>query len=355
MATTENKKSSSKVNEGTTGINRLKWLGAIVLVVFGAIELIVYNAGHNWGERGQIGDMFGVGNAIFSAFAFVGIIVTVWMQRQELELQRVEFETNRGTTNILAKQLKVLGEQLNVLVQQHEVGTDQIKLLRQGLELNSTRIDLQRDQVKISGDEVKIQRKRIKLTQDEVEEQIRQLQAQAETLRVQADTLRKQNRENTFFQLLGFHQDILQNIKYNGVGRGAISQLAVEFRNTFNRIDDEMSEKERIKRAYATFYRNYQSHIGHYFRNLYHILDYINNTQATEVEKELYGQLVRAQLSSEELILLFYNCLSDLGPAGYQGLIENYSMLQFVPRAALVRRDHIDFYRPRAFGRPEQN
>ena len=43
-----------------------------------------------WSERGTFGDMFGAVNALFSGLAFVGVIIAILLQRQELQLQRTE-------------------------------------------------------------------------------------------------------------------------------------------------------------------------------------------------------------------------------------------------------------------------
>lgn len=47
-------------------------------------------------ERGTIGDMFGVVNALFSGFAFLGVIYAILLQRTELTLQREELSLTRG-------------------------------------------------------------------------------------------------------------------------------------------------------------------------------------------------------------------------------------------------------------------
>jgi hypothetical protein len=46
-------------------------------------------------DRGTFGDMFGAVNAVFSGLAFGGIIITIWMQKHELELQRKELISTR--------------------------------------------------------------------------------------------------------------------------------------------------------------------------------------------------------------------------------------------------------------------
>jgi hypothetical protein len=41
----------------------------------------------DWSKRGQFGDLFGSVNALFSGFAFAGIIYTIYLQRKDLKLQ----------------------------------------------------------------------------------------------------------------------------------------------------------------------------------------------------------------------------------------------------------------------------
>lgn len=45
--------------------------------------------------RGTFGDMFGSINALFSGLALAGIIITILLQRQELELQRQELKETK--------------------------------------------------------------------------------------------------------------------------------------------------------------------------------------------------------------------------------------------------------------------
>lgn len=46
-------------------------------------------------ERGQVGDLFGSVNALFSGLAFAGVVFAILLQRQELSLQRLELKETR--------------------------------------------------------------------------------------------------------------------------------------------------------------------------------------------------------------------------------------------------------------------
>lgn len=66
---------------------------ALFIVLFLVISGILINQFVK--DRGTYGDMFGMTNALFSGLAFAGIIVTILMQRKELQLQRLDLELTR--------------------------------------------------------------------------------------------------------------------------------------------------------------------------------------------------------------------------------------------------------------------
>lgn len=56
-------------------------------LLFGLLPLAFYRDAQ---DAGAVGDAFGGVNALFSGLAFAGLVVTLFLQRQELELQRKE-------------------------------------------------------------------------------------------------------------------------------------------------------------------------------------------------------------------------------------------------------------------------
>src|SRR5688572_9532913 len=69
----------------------------------------------SWDSAGTFGDTFGGVNALFSAFAFAGIIYTIFLQRKELKLQRLELEATRAE---LAGQRAQMASQNETLLKQ---------------------------------------------------------------------------------------------------------------------------------------------------------------------------------------------------------------------------------------------
>lgn len=63
---------------------------------------------------------------------------------------------------------------------------------------------------------------------------------------------------------------------------------------------------------------------------------------------DLYMNLLRAQLSDQELLLLFYNGLSPSG-AAFKPLIEEWALLDNMPVIKLLDKSHSSLYENSAF------
>jgi len=84
--------------EQTKQDDKYKWLIIALVIVF-LFWLASYPLAtliiSNWDDRGTFGDTFGAINALFSGFAFAGIVYTIILQKKELELQRLELIDTR--------------------------------------------------------------------------------------------------------------------------------------------------------------------------------------------------------------------------------------------------------------------
>jgi hypothetical protein len=69
--------------------------GSVVLVLWVATPVAVGLLYPQLAERAQFGDLFGAINALFSGLALAGIAVAIFLQRQELQLQRDELTRTR--------------------------------------------------------------------------------------------------------------------------------------------------------------------------------------------------------------------------------------------------------------------
>ncbi|KDM89662.1 putative phage abortive infection protein [Photobacterium galatheae] len=204
----------------------------------------------------------------------------------------------------------------------------------------------------------------IYLQSKELKETREEIKAQGEQFKLQTQALNKQNFETTFFQLLSLYNEILNSIyvehkfgkeKSKIFGREAVKVLYMnkfmdgEYRHYlyYNGFKDEPITEKHIQ--YLDFHRVYGSVIGHYFRNIYQILKFVD--ESSVVDKKLYTNLLRAQLSSSELALLFYNCLSEIGSGKFKCLIEKYNFLEHLPPLQDIDVREVTMYKKEAFGK----
>ena len=95
-----------------------KWVLFILVLIVFSILLLNYFLLYNKEDRGTFGDMYGPSNAFFSGLAFIGVIYTILLQKEDLnktkeELKRHQFESNLN--NSINAHLKIV-EQLNLKV-----------------------------------------------------------------------------------------------------------------------------------------------------------------------------------------------------------------------------------------------
>ncbi len=245
-------------------------------------------------QRSSLGDMFGTVNALFSGLAFAGIIFTILLQRKELSFQRKELRETRAEFVIQNKNLKI------------------------------------------------------------------------------------QRFENTFFNLLELHNQIVNDMDYkkqigdriNSDQTRTVKGRAV-FKDRFKKFNAKIKQESDINKLYLDFFEQRKAAFGHYLRNLYQIFKMIHETEfisASElnidisnednkhkydlcnyIQRYRYTSIVRAQLSDYELLLLFYNCLSDNGVEKFKPLVEEYAILKNLPQKDVKQKKLLDLFKSSAY------
>lgn len=105
---------------------------------------------------------------------------------------------------------------------------------------------------------------------------------------------------------------------------------------------DGISTLTRMNEVYEVFYKQHEAELGHYFRSLYNVVKFVKNSDVTD--KRLYTNLVRAQLSSHELLLIFYNCLSGLGREKFKPLVKEFDLLKHLHTQILLDPTHASLF-----------
>ncbi|MGO1102128.1 putative phage abortive infection protein (plasmid) [Priestia megaterium] len=178
---------------------------------------------------------------------------------------------------------------------------------------------------------LRIQEEQMSLQKDDLQSSINQMGEQSKLLRIQGF-------ENTFFNLINLHNQIVQTMKdthapKDSYGRMVFSDiyrsLAHAYKSKKHQISQKGLEIEEIKcirMAYDDFYKLRQPEFEHYFRSLYSIMKYIDKANLESIEKEPYVEIIKAQLSSLELAVLFYHGLSRQGEK-FLFFIQKYGMI----------------------------
>jgi len=162
--------------------------------------------------------------------------------------------------------------------------------------------------------------------------------------------------ENTFFNLIKLHHSLAESITFNKapskdlIGRNAIKSLydilCNEFIYTYDSDFTPNQNQRCLNQYYTKFFDAHGEHVGHFFRNLYHIVKFVHESDFSNIEgrsKQDYINILRAQLSRYELGILFFNCLSKYGVKKFKPLIEEYSLLEQFEKDYL-RHDLLGFY-----------
>ena len=190
-----------------------------------------------------------------------------------------------------------------------------------------------------------------------------EVRGQKEQLESQNRTLKQQRFENTFFSLLNLFNSIVESMEVRTdtgtahpktfKGRECFIALHNDFQREYVGQENQSPNEKPLQLclgAYERFAAYRQEAVGHYFRTFYNIVKFIEKSEAED--KQTYINILRAQLSSPELYLLFYNCLSRYGNQKFKPYVEQFGLLENMATANLIRRGHKDLYNESAFKSP---
>jgi hypothetical protein len=279
--------------------------------------------------RGQFGDQFGSINALFSGFALAGIIYTIVLQKKELSLQREELEETREEFKIQ-----------NVTLKKQRFENTFFQLLK----LHNDIVE----NMNIDVFDGKYEKRKF------FEGALKQLKFKSANFEYyKYSFLLKLTEVEINLYLDDKTQDYNFLIRLDDNERREIEKFSKELYTEFKSISIDKKE-ENIQKDYLDFFTTYQDSLGHYFRNLYHIFKYVYFTDLiVEEEKRVYSNIVRAQLSSDELVLLFYNSLTpihfsgdkpSLGYPKFKYLIEHFDVLQNMTKTLLLDISHSNIF-----------
>ena len=123
--------SSEHSDRGLLGLSKkeLKWIGGVaggLIFVWFSIGFLLplCLTGESWDGPGTLGDSFGMVNSLFSALAFLALVVALWIQSREFGHQLREFEQQTKL------QRESIDKQAQAASAQIEAAQEQIALLK---------------------------------------------------------------------------------------------------------------------------------------------------------------------------------------------------------------------------------
>ncbi|OEC42818.1 putative phage abortive infection protein [Aeromonas sp. DNP9] len=170
-----------------------------------------------------------------------------------------------------------------------------------------------------------------------------ELRAAREEYKKSANALDTQAIENTFFNMLNLHYKITENLKFDAEVFMEANDLTLPHSKNNSRngtaafslfFDIAKSnwpyDMKRTIGIYKELQNNYNYIFGHYFRNLYQIINFVaKNDNINPTQKKKYLNMLRAHLSSDELFTLFINCTGNMVDNGeFRELLVEYSFLE---------------------------
>ena len=218
------------------------------------------------------------------------------------------------------------------------------------------------------------QKEELQLQREELAQTREELKGQKEEFKEQNETLKRQRFENTFFNMLSLHQEIVKSFEFTEINtrrsysyNGDMHENAIPksrtgldyFKYSFDQVLCVLN-KHNYRGIRGILldcgFDGYEESslptiLDHYFRNLYRIFKFVDESPLLSDihERYQYTSIVRGQLSRYELLWLFYNGLSVYGKEKFLPLIEKYALLKNIRVELLVKIDDKDLYASSAY------
>ncbi|MGC8230987.1 putative phage abortive infection protein [Pseudobacillus badius] len=202
--------------------------------------------------------------------------------------------------------------------------------------------------IRIQSTELSLQREELTLTRNELEKT-------REVHELSHNTMIKQQFENTFFNMLSLHNEIVNSIHfveggtiYNG--RAIFKRLIQYMENKLKRIDESPNKNHQFGRlvnleeAVSTTAKDFSENTSHYFKNLYTLLMFLDQEEAlSQNEKDKYSEIIKSQLSPYELVYLMYLSFRTENIT-FLELTKKYNFFYEVDKDLLLRHDDYGLY-----------
>jgi uncharacterized membrane protein len=209
---------------------------------------------------------------------------------------------------------------------------------------------------------IHLQQRELRLTRNELSLTRQEFERSSNALEAQNLTTKQQRFENTLFSMIEMLNQIVNTMDvvvgdknitgrdcftrfYNSIHKLYNMSNKRDFNGTTKIIDD--SDGLIAIGSYNRIYDGLQTDLGHYFRVLYNIFRYIDQSEFAD---GIYAKILRAQLSNQELLIIFYNNATERGKA-FAALAERFELYDNLNTEQLLRPEHIELASKKSFGK----
>lgn len=159
-----------------------------------------------------------------------------------------------------------------------------------------------------------------------------EMKGQGLQFKQQTEAMQKQVFESSFFSMMNLHNTISSDLR-NKNKFEAIFFTLVHIAQSPSHRSNKMSE--HLNNIYYVFMKHEYFNIGHYFRYIYQVMKFIHSSGLEKDDKFVYMNILRAQLSNYELVLLFVNCQCYERSEKFKKLVEEYAFFEHIYDADL--------------------
>lgn len=164
----------------------------------------------------------------------------------------------------------------------------------------------------------------------------------------QMELTRRAQFESNFFQLLQVQRDIAKTLAvkrrdtmrptrlFSHIGEEAFYHVAEDIKQSMLELaymteEIDSIDFEQLRRKIDTIFSHAvetygEQSLSHYYRHLFHILKFVKTSGIANVES--YLSIVQAQMTNDELYLLFFDALSKYGYPKLYKIVAEYGMLE---------------------------
>ncbi len=172
--------------------------------------------------------------------------------------------------------------------------------------------------------------------------------------------LQKQNFENSLFRLFFEAKQNLSEKLSQNMASNYEHFLSSRTKGEDTNVDENGNEIfpepnfENMQISIKYWYNNIPD-LRIFFIRLYRVIKYIDESNFGKKEKYQYMSTIRAQLTENEQLWLFYNCTVGEGRDKFKPLVEKWSLLKNMPIHRLLNGDHIKWIADTAISRKANN